>query len=100
MELAAFRSYSELDFPINFWRTKSGQEVDFVLGTGEVAIEVKGAGRLDHRDLRPLQAFVDRYKPKRAIVVCLVQQPQVYGAITVLPWEEFLAKLWSHELIG
>lgn len=29
MELHAHRSYSELDYAINFWRTKSGLEVDF-----------------------------------------------------------------------
>jgi len=45
MQLAAHRSYTDLDYPINFWRTKTGLEVDFVLGRGEVAIEVKGSSR-------------------------------------------------------
>jgi predicted AAA+ superfamily ATPase len=52
MEIAAHKSYSELDYEINFWRTKSGMEVDFVLGGGEVAIEVKCTYRVDRRDLR------------------------------------------------
>jgi predicted AAA+ superfamily ATPase len=33
------------------WRTKSGLEVDFVLGEGEVALEVKGTSRVDPSDL-------------------------------------------------
>lgn len=32
MEMVAHSSYSELDYEINFWRTRSGLEVDFVLG--------------------------------------------------------------------
>jgi predicted AAA+ superfamily ATPase len=35
MELTAYNSYHEIDYEINFWRTKSGLEVDFVLGFGE-----------------------------------------------------------------
>jgi predicted AAA+ superfamily ATPase len=38
MEIVAHSSYNELDYEIHFWRTKSGLEVDFVLGKGEVAI--------------------------------------------------------------
>ena len=39
MELLAFRSYTEREFNINFWRTKTGLEVDFILADSEVAIE-------------------------------------------------------------
>lgn len=45
MEIAAYRSYSGKDFEINFWRTKSGIEVDFILNNGSVAIEIKGSNR-------------------------------------------------------
>ena len=47
MEILAHRSYRELDYGVHFWRTKSGLEVDFVLGDGEVALEVKGTSRTD-----------------------------------------------------
>ena len=42
-QINAYRSYKEKDFPINFWRTKTGLEVDFILDQGNTAIEVKGA---------------------------------------------------------
>lgn len=34
MEILAYRSYREHDFPVRFWRTKSGLECDFVLVPG------------------------------------------------------------------
>ncbi|MFH1946036.1 MAG: DUF4143 domain-containing protein, partial [Acidobacteriota bacterium] len=38
-ELAAHSSYSDLHYTINFWRTRSGQEVDFILDEGRIAVE-------------------------------------------------------------
>ena len=63
MEITAHAAYSELGYDINFWRTKSGLEVDFVLGGGEVAIEVKGQGHVGSRDMKPLAAFIEEYSP-------------------------------------
>ena len=54
MELYAHRSYSELEYDINFWRTKSGLEVDFIVAGGAMAVEVKGTGRLANKDLKAL----------------------------------------------
>lgn len=99
MELVAYNSYNELDFEINFWRTKSGLEVDFVLGGGEVAIEVKGSRRLDERDLRPLIAFSEEYSPKKAVVVCNEREERRLGAIRIMPWQRFLDRLWEGEII-
>ena len=41
MELIAFRSLNRKKFPLTYWRTKTGLEVDFILGNADVAIEVK-----------------------------------------------------------
>ena len=70
MELHAHSSYSELDYNINFWRTKSGLEVDFVSAGGEMALEVKGASRVANKDLKALAAFADEFQPKHAILIC------------------------------
>ena len=56
MEILAHRSYRAVDYDIHFWRTKAGLEVDFVLGRGEVAIEVKGSSRVDPTAFRSLRA--------------------------------------------
>ncbi len=98
-ELKAHRSYTELDYDINFWRTKSGMEVDFVLGRGEVAIEVKGTSRVDRKELRPLTTFIEDYSPRKAIVVCNEMEQQISGKIQIMPWKHFLANLWGGNII-
>jgi len=100
MQILAHNSYQELDYPINFWRTKTGLEVDFILGSGEVAVEVKGAGRLDSRDMKPLLAFVREYSPRMAIIVCNEKAKRIHGKILVLPWREFLDELWAGKIIS
>ncbi len=99
MEITAHRSYRDLDYNINFWRTKSGLEVDFVLGSGEVAIEVKGADRVDSRELGPLKAFIEEYSPGKAIVVCNEREERIVDDIRVLPWRRFLSELWAGGII-
>ena len=99
MEVLAYRSYRERDFPIRYWRTKSGLEVDFVLGrTGEVAIEVKGA-RVRSEDLRGLRAFAEEHAPKSATIVCAETAPRRVGEVDILPWRSFLERLWSGEFV-
>lgn len=61
MELNAYRSYSEKPFRINYWRTKTGAEVDFVLGEGELAIEVKSGGHVDAGELSSIKSFIEEY---------------------------------------
>jgi predicted AAA+ superfamily ATPase len=99
MEIAAHNSYNELDYEINFWRTKSGLEVDFVLGGGEVAIEVKGTTHVKKRDLRPLTAFIEEYSPRKALVVCNEREERVYGRIRIIPYRKFLRDLWGDKII-
>ncbi len=100
MEILAHRTYRELDYDVNFWRVKSGLEVDFVLGRGAVALEVKGASRIDNPDLRPLKAFMQEYLPRKAFVVCNERHPRVHEGIHILPWRDFLNALWKGDVIS
>jgi predicted AAA+ superfamily ATPase len=100
MELLAHRVYSELNYDVNFWRTKSGLEVDFILGHGEVAIEVKGTSRVDQTGLRPLKTFIQEYRPARAFVVCNEGVSRLHEDIRILPWRDFLKMLWNGEVIS
>ena len=95
MELLAYRSYAEADFPVRYWRTKSGLEVDFVLGRrGETAIEVKGA-RVRTEDLKGMRAFVEEHGPENALVVCDEPHARRVGPVDILPWRVFLERLWD-----
>ena len=101
MELAAHAEYSGIDYRIRFWRTKSGQEVDFILGDGDVAIEVKGSSKVERKDLRGLKAFADDHKPRLSILVCTETRPRrTEGGIGIKPWRQFLEELWSGEIIN
>jgi len=100
MELTAYSSYNEINFEINFWRTKSGLEVDFVLGGGEVAIEVKSASRVDNRDLRSIKKFIELYSPRKAIIVSNEKAERIIGNVSVMPWRFFLNDLWEGKIIS
>lgn len=99
MEIVAHSSYQDLNYDINFWRTKSGLEVDFVLGKGEVAIEVKGSSRVDDRELRSLKAFVAECSPRQVLVVCNEREERLHGHIRIMPWRSFLRDLWQGKII-
>ncbi|MFH0771672.1 MAG: AAA family ATPase [Candidatus Omnitrophota bacterium] len=98
MEIVAYNSYMKKGSVINFWRTKSGIEVDFVLGQGEIAIEVKGSSRIDKKDLNGLEAFNGEYSSKRNILICNEKEKRVSGRIEILPWEIFLKELWAGKI--
>jgi predicted AAA+ superfamily ATPase len=100
MEIMAHRSYNDLDYDVNFWRTKTGLEVDFILGRGEVAVEVKGSGQIHTPDLYPLKAFIQDYRPKKAFLVCNERRQRLHDKITIIPWSDFLSKLWDGEILA
>jgi len=100
MEIKAHNSYHEIDYEINFWRTKSGLEVDFILGGGEIAIEVKGAGSIQNKDLRPLNAFIETNDPRKALVVCNEKKERIVGKVRITPWRKFLSDLWNGKIIA
>jgi predicted AAA+ superfamily ATPase len=98
MELVAYFAYREIDQPISYWRTKSGLEVDFVLGDGAVAVEVKGTSQVDNRDLRSTVSFAEEYKPKKTFVVCDEVAKRRVGQVLIIPWREFLKELWRNQI--
>ena len=96
MEILAFRSYREREVPVRYWRTKSGLEVDFVLGReGDAAIEVKGTRRVRPDDLKGIRAFCEEHRPRRAVVVSNDPAPRRAGGVDVLPWRTFFERLWA-----
>jgi len=100
MELRAHSSLRDLHYAINFWRTKSGLEADFVLGDGQVAIEVKGSNRVERSELRPLMAFREEYSPRQTLVVCNERVERIHEQIRILPWRNFLRELWDGKIIS
>ena len=99
MEIVAYRSYSSKNFDINFWRTKTGLEVDFILDNGKAIVEVKGSGNVNTKDLRGLYAFCQSNSPKKTVLVCNEKEKRISGKIEILPWRIFLEELWGGKLL-
>jgi len=101
MELRAYQAYRNPELPIAFWRTSAGQEVDFILGEKEAAIEIKGSKRVHEGDIGPLKSLLEDGPVKQRIIVCLENEPRTFdNDIQVLPWRVFLDRLWDGEIIG
>lgn len=99
-ELYAHRHYSGLDYPIYYWRTASQIEIDFVLGDHVVAVEVKATSNASPRHAKGLHYFAEEYAVKNLILVTNDSFPRQMGNVQVLPWEVFLQKLWSGQIIS
>ncbi len=97
MELVAYRSYQDRDFAINYWRTKSGLEVDFILNE-QIAVEVK-SNRIDQKDLLAIKTFKETYKTEKAFIISNEKTERVVDDIRIIPWQQFLDKLWSGKII-
>lgn len=100
MELIAHRGLNNLDHDICYWRTKTGLEVDFILGNADIAIEVKISNHVTVTDIRGLLAFQEEFQPKHAIVVCQAPRKRKIKLasgheIKIYPWHEFLKILWQ-----
>ena len=68
--------------------------MDFILG-GETAIEVKATSNIAPRHLRGLKALAEEGVMKNLILVCQEAAPRQIGGILVLPWQDFLERLWG-----
>ncbi len=98
LEVFAHSSYSELNYPVAYWRTASQLEVDLVLDDA-VAIEIKSTDRAADKHLRELRAFKEEHNCNCILVSRDPAPRKTSDGITILPWQDFLERLWSNEII-
>ena len=93
--LRAWTAYGNEESSLHFWRTKSGQEVDFVIyGPGTfVAIEVKNSASVHRKDLRPLIAFREDYPEAEVCLLYRGNEALKMADVLCLPCESFLRGL-------
>jgi uncharacterized protein len=99
-ELFAHRHYSDVHYPVSYWRTASGLEVDFILGDAEVAVEVKATSLATDRHTKGLRRFSEEYRVRKSILVTNDPLPRKLGDCLVLPWKVFLEDLWTGKVIS
>ncbi len=98
-ECRAYCRYRRSDTELSFWRTASGAEVDLIVGDAEAAIEIKSTDRAPD-GTRGLHLFAEETGCVKTFVVS--RDPvarRLASGVTVLPWREFCAMLWSGEIV-
>ena len=94
-ELTSYSDYVSGDV-LSYWRSTSGFEVDFIIGD-HTAVEVKAKENVSPQDIRSLRALAEEKKQKHYLCVSLETRPRNVGGILILPYREFLERLWSGE---
>ena len=100
MELMNYKKYKNPELDINYWKTSSGFEVEFIINSMHTAIEVKSSERVHKNHLKGLKALKEEHKVKNLILVCREKLPRTVGQnIQILPWKVFLQKIWEDRLL-
>lgn len=101
MELVAYIDYTGLhDTNLTYYRTNDGKrEVDFIIGD-EVAIEVKSSKAVSDKHLENLKELKEEGTFSSYIAVSREESPRrLEDGILILPWKDFLKRLWNGEII-
>lgn len=95
--LRAWNDYGSLGYSIHYWRTPSGDEVDFVLygERGLFAIEVKRNARIRREDLTGLLRFREDYPKARALLLHAGSRRWHESGVDIIPLQEALLELDS-----
>ena len=100
MELKAYQAYRNPELMLHYWRTSVGAEVDFILGDMDVAIEVKSSQRVHETDSKNLMALAESYPIRKLLLISFETEARTLNnGVECLPWQLFLKKLWSGEII-
>ena len=98
MELRAYLSYRRKTLPLTYWRSKSGHEVDFLIGT-KTAIEVKASKKISRNDFKGLEYLKEEGVFQNLILVSQDPVSTLTDNILTLPWQNFLSDLWKDKFI-
>lgn len=104
LELQTWLDYHSPASRLSYWRTQRGEyEVDFLLeldASHRIAIEVKAAAHITGKHLQGLRAIQQEGIAHTHIVVSREPEPRKLPEdnILILPWQEFLERLWSGHL--
>ncbi len=103
-EVRAYLEYSSLHYPLHYWSSHDGVEVDIFCETksGYLALKCKSSGRWDNRYGKGLQRIRSELHPKNVECIGLYTGEREYysGDIRILPVIEFLKLLWAGEIIA
>ncbi len=96
-ELIAYTDTFRRDAGISYWRTRTGYEVDFVINDC-IAIEAKTTRSATKNDIKGLAAIAAEGTFRHRILVCNEPLAREVEGIAILPWKEFVTRLWSEDI--
>ena len=93
--LRAWIDEQEDRYDLFFWRTRAGNEVDFIVygKNGFWAIEVKNTDKISLRDFSGLKSFKDEYPESTPLFLYRGHRRLLQNGILCLPVDEFLLNL-------
>lgn len=94
-EMSAYNDYFDFKYEFYFWRTSSGQEVDFILygPKGLYAFEIKRSQQLSSHDFNGLRAFLGDYPEAKGYLIYGGNREEYRDGIKAIPIQEALKKL-------
>jgi predicted AAA+ superfamily ATPase len=93
--LRAHIDYRQLDCQLFFWRTYSGNEVDFIVYGKDLfwAIEVKAGKEVRPEDLRGLKSFAEDFPQAERFLLSSGKDRFEIDGIKIIPCQDFLMTL-------
>lgn len=99
LELRAFLAYHFMDLPLQYWRSTTHEEVDFIIGN-ILAIEVKGTDLVSDKHLKGIRTLKEEGLVHTYAVISLDHHERTtHDGIHIWPWKIFLEKLWAGAII-
>ena len=91
-DLLAKNDYFSWGYQFYYWRTHSGDEVDFILygEKGITAIEIKRSQKISLKDLKGLKTFAKDYPEAKLLLLYGGERRYREGEIEIIPITEFL----------
>lgn len=95
LELKRLLAYRERDWPLHYWRTAHGAEVDLVLETdrGVWAVEIKSGAVIRPTEMNGLRLFREDHPEARIVCVGDIDRPFMLGDVECLPWRQFFEQV-------
>ena len=93
--LSAVNDYYDLGYKIHFWRTQSGEEIDFIIygPRGFHAFEIKRSAAITSKSLKGLKTFGHDYPEAHLHILFFGKTKEYYGTVTAIPFEQALREL-------
>jgi predicted AAA+ superfamily ATPase len=95
--LYAWVSYRDEGEKVYFWRTQSGNEVDFIIYGAKtfMAIEVKNSSTIQSEFFKGLRSFGEDYPEAKLILLFRGKRKEIHQGIECIPIEQFLKSMWK-----